>query len=159
MGSGAPLPLNSQEARREIELDFPALKIEPYTISSEKDQDYNCVSWSLNDTQRYWWPAPRGSGCYWPPDVPNDERIETFILLFEDLYFEKCESVEPEPGFDKVAIYAIDGLATHVARLWLEDATWTSKLGENQDIQHHTLLALEGDQYGKIAQILKRKRR
>jgi len=130
-----------------------------FTISSKCDEDYNCVAWGFNNSHQYWWPGPKGSGCYWPPGIPPNEKLETFILLFEDQFVERSASREREEGFDKVAIYAANGKSKHVARLWLEDPTWMSKLGPKQDIHHHSLEALEGRYYGSVAQIMKRKRR
>jgi hypothetical protein len=64
-----------------------------------------------------------------------------------------------EKGYDKIAIYT-DGVGTptHAARWWHEDSGWTSKLGEENDILHHSLEAIEGMPYGYVSQIMKRKR-
>jgi hypothetical protein len=77
-----------------------------------------------------------------------------WMLLFSD-----CESGDREEGFDKVAIYVLEDKPTHVARLWVEDRAWSSKLGEENDITHHDLDCLEGKEYGRVARILKRQRR
>jgi hypothetical protein len=61
-----------------------------------------------------------------------------------------------EKGFEKVAIYADDEGAQHVARQ-LQDGKWTSKLGDLSDVEHADLMVLEGT-YGKVARILKRRR-
>lgn len=45
---------------------------------------------------------------------------------------------------------------THVARQ-LDDGKWTSKLGSNEDIIHHTLDGLEGEKYGQVTTIMTRK--
>jgi hypothetical protein len=79
--------------------------------------------------------------------------------MFRNLLFVVCDSREYEPGFDKVALYADDtGTPTHAARWWQEDGGWSSKLGEENDILHHTLESLEGGDYGTVVQIFKRKR-
>jgi hypothetical protein len=68
-----------------------------------------------------------------------------------------------ENSIEKVAIYVDDaGGPTHAARQ-LADGTWTSKLGEWEDIQHNTLEAMEdsgglGLGYGKVALVLRRVR-
>src|ERR1700682_3550348 len=150
MGTGSPVPLDNLEDRKAIKRVFPGLGSDDFTITRERDEDYNCIAWALNDTRQYWWPGPRGSGCYWPPGVPRDDKLETFIQVYEGQLFLKCESAEPEPGFDKVAIYEIGGKGKHAARLWIEDPMWTSKLGARQDIEHHSLAGLEGTLYGTV---------
>ena len=70
--------------------------------------------------------------------------------------FERSESSDPEPGYEKIAIY-VDrrGLPLHAARQ-LESGRWTSKMGELEDIEHDTLDALEGPKYGKPVRYLRR---
>jgi hypothetical protein len=71
------------------------------------------------------------------------------------------QNSELEVGTEKVAIYVdADGIPTHAARQ-LADGTWTSKLGEWEDIRHKTLKAMEdgdglGLGYGRVAVILRR---
>jgi hypothetical protein len=68
-----------------------------------------------------------------------------------------CETDEPEAAVEKVALYVgADGRVLHAARQ-LPDGAWTSKLGEAWDISHE-LRGLEGDNYGRVARILKRPR-
>jgi hypothetical protein len=129
-------------------------------IASDADDGYNCISWSLNDKSRPWWPfSPPSPFIYWPPDVPREETIEAFTRMYERLLFTKCSEESREEGYDKVALYALDESSTHAARLWIEDLTWSSKLGDENDIIHHTLSALEGNEYGEVVQIFKRLRR
>jgi hypothetical protein len=132
-------------------------------IKSPTDENYNCIAWSLNNHQQWWWPTPAGSGRwpgkYWPTEIPNEETLVAFIALYERLFFKKCSSREFELGYDKIAIYTDDlGTPTHAARWWQEDFGWSSKLGEENDILHHSLEALEGATYGRVAQLMKRKR-
>jgi hypothetical protein len=57
-----------------------------------------------------------------------------------------------------VALYAKPaGTVTHAARQ-LASGEWTSKLGKDVDISH-SLRSLEGLTYGKVAVLLRRKRR
>jgi hypothetical protein len=76
----------------------------------------------------------------------------------------EAQGRELEHGVEKVAIYVdCDGVPTHAARQ-LADGTWTSKLGEWEDIQHDTLEAMEdredlGLGYGKVGLLLRRQRR
>jgi hypothetical protein len=70
--------------------------------------------------------------------------------------------------YEKVALYYSDEKIlpnltedvgfTHVAKQ-LESGAWTSKLSADEDIEHNTLYALEGNngnEYGKVKQILKK---
>jgi hypothetical protein len=64
------------------------------------------------------------------------------------------EGAEPEPGFEKVALYAdAAGIPTHAARQ-LSGGKWTSKLGRREDIEH-ALDDLTGDVYGSVVAFLK----
>ena len=64
-----------------------------------------------------------------------------------------------EEGVEKIALYADQGgEPTHMARQ-LRSGKWTSKLGELEDIEHDDLAILEGECYGQVVTILKRKQR
>jgi len=56
---------------------------------------------------------------------------------------------QPEPGMEKIAIFAQGGKPTHMARQ-LENGRWTSKMGQSEDIEH-ALRDLEGVLYGEVA--------
>jgi len=71
------------------------------------------------------------------------------------LGYEVCFGAEVESGAQKIAIYVCDGEPTHAARQ-NPDGSWSSKLGMLHDIEHSTLEALEGDEYGRVALILRR---
>ncbi len=59
-------------------------------------------------------------------------------------------------GFEKVALFVdAAGMPTHAARQ-VNSGAWTSKLGNSEDIEHE-LRALEGDIYGTVRLILKRR--
>ena len=60
-----------------------------------------------------------------------------------------------ETNFEKVAIYTKGSKPTHMARQ-LENGKWTSKLGSDEDLEHHTLEGLECDLYGKATIFMKR---
>jgi hypothetical protein len=61
---------------------------------------------------------------------------------------------ELESGFEKIALFASDGVPKHAARQ-LESGRWTSKLGTREDIEH-ALHDLEGAIYGSVALVMKR---
>ena len=123
-----------------------------YRITSESDEDYNCIAWAL-DRQDTWWshlPGYRWIGQRSP-------GIESLIALFRELGYEECDSDAVEEDYDKVALYAQGGHWTHAARQ-LSNGRWTSKLGIYEDIEHATIEGLSGDLYGEVHCIMKKRR-
>jgi hypothetical protein len=143
----------------EIGARLPGL-VGRFEITSNHDDVYNCIAWALNDKNQWWWPTNYFCpGVYWPPGVPKELTIPAFVRAFEEMLFTKCNSRDFEPGYDKIALYAnVNGEPTHAARWWLEDGGWSSKLGEENDILHHTLDVLEGGDYGCVVQVMRRRR-
>ncbi len=92
---------------------------------------------------------------YWPPAVPRNDTILAFVAAFQTVGFKLCLDSSVEVGFEKIAIYAIQGKGTHVARQ-LETGSWTSKLGDYEDIEHASLECLED--YGQVAKYMRRNR-
>ena len=137
-----------------LESLFPGLQGSGYVITSPADDRYNCVAWAAQDQERWWWPD---EDSFWPDGVPREEAIGAFVAAFHELGFESCDDPLFEPGYEKVAIYAMpDGTPAHVARQ-LPSGSWSSKLGQLQDIQHQ-LEDLAGSAYGSCLRLLKRKR-
>lgn len=118
---------------------------------SPPSRRYNCIAWAANETHRLWWPDPN---VYWPPGISLDGSLESFIQAFKSKGYEPCDSSDYEVGFQKIALYVGDNdRPTHAARQ-VPSGFWTSKLGQNLDIEHE-LSALEGGMYGRVSQILK----
>ena len=142
----------------EIEQAFPKLRSSGYDITSPADPRYNCIAWAAERNDRWWWPNhPFDSGYYWPMAVPNDERLETFVTAFEMLGYEPCPDAPLETDFEHVAIFVKDDRVSHAARQ-LPDGTWTSKLGPQEDISHELDALHDNNEYGKVAQIMRRTR-
>jgi hypothetical protein len=83
------------------------------------------------------------------------------MQAFATLGYSACddrERINPpfEDGFDRIALYALLGTAKHAAKQ-IDARTWTSKIGNNVDIEH-TLKGLEGPLYGNVVKILKRQK-
>jgi hypothetical protein len=76
------------------------------------------------------------------------------VATFTTLGYVPCSGEGPEPGFEKVALFARDGVPTHAARQLL-NGRWTSKLGLREDIEHD-LHAVSGELYGSVVLFLKR---
>lgn len=122
-------------------------------MTSPQSREYNCLAWAAADVDRRWDPDPPGD-YFWPSEAPRRQTIDAFVLAYATLGYAPCESREVEPGFEKVALYAIGEKPLHAARQ-LSCGRWTSKLGDFEDIEH-SLDALEGGEYGNVVQILKR---
>jgi hypothetical protein len=115
---------------------------------------YNCIAWAVGRTDQPWWPAA-GDNAFWPDGVPNEETVEAFVLAFATLGFVICETGDSEVGYEKIALYALDGKPTHAARQ-LPDGKWTSKLGKESVVTHNTPRGVEGPLYGVVCCYLRR---
>ena len=136
---------------------FPQLTFTGYGITSLQTPWYNCIAWAAGDTRKWWWPDP-SPFTYWPPNIPRENTLQRFIEAFPTLGYEPCGDSDFEPDVEKVAVYADDdGFPTHAARQ-LPTGAWTSKLGREEDIEHHGLAGVEGEEYGHVVQVLRRPR-
>lgn len=135
---------------------FPNSKIDPFLITSPDTPFYNCIAWAYGDNTKWYWPD--SSNIYfWPDDIPREEKLEYFILLFEKIGFNICNTGELDNKFDKVAIYCNQlGKPTHAARQ-LENGFWTSKLGQHFDVTH-TVFSMSNGAYGNITIYMSRKK-
>lgn len=137
-----------------IEQQFPNLKNSGYQITSPISRRYNCIAWAAGDQSRWWQPEPQARGLYWPLGVAREFSIAAYVAAYATVGFVECDNHQLEPGFEKIALYALNGRPTHAARQ-LDNGKWTSKLGQMEDIEH-TLEGLGSGSYGEVVQILKR---
>lgn len=146
---------NELMAERDVELEsmFPQLAASPYAITSPRSPHYNCVAWAAGRDDVWMWPDPFGQ-AWWPAEATRKETIDAFIEVFALLGYERCETAQAEAGFEKLALFAVQGRPTHAARQ-LPDGRWTSKCGSREDIAH-ILDALAGTNYGEVAVIVRR---
>ncbi len=84
-----------------------------------------------------------------------DDNLPAFVAAFETLGYEPCADGALEGGFEKIAIYRSPSGVQHVARQ-LGTGRWTSKLGGLEDIEHDSPTELEGVEYGRVVQYLRR---
>jgi hypothetical protein len=146
----------------EKEANFPNLRRGEYEVTSKVTAEYNCIAHAAERDDRWWWPM-EVAGCHWPDGLAREETLEAFIAAYSTIGYEPTADNNHglETGRDKIAIYTdADGVPTHAARQ-LPDGTWTSKLGQWEDIMHQTLEAMEdstglGLAYGKVALIMVR---
>jgi hypothetical protein len=139
--------------RKVIQSLFPNLTATTFKVTSPCTPQYNCIAWAAEDCRQWWWPFP---GKYWPPGVDRIETMDAFIQAFQTLGYVQCSNSLLEIGTQKIVLYAnAQGAPTHAARQ-LEDGKWTSKLGKEWDISHHTPMGMSGKNYGQIAVYMKR---
>ncbi len=138
--------------------DFPNLKKLGFKRTSEPAYP-NCIAFVVGDEKRKWWPGeyPRWSPDFWPKEAPAKETLDAFLVALATKDFRKCDNGDWEPEFEKTAIYARGEEVSHAA-LQVDEVTWKSKLGADEDIEH-TLAGLEGPLYGKVVAYLKRQRK
>lgn len=138
----------------DLYLIFPKLKDSPHRITSPIDLYYNCIAYVADDRDHKWWPFAYPPYGRWPDGVCREATVACFIEAFATLGYEQCGDGTVEPGFEKLAIYADGDEVTHMARQ-LQSGTWSSKLGDLEDIEHD-LTSIECDLYGKAVQFLRR---
>jgi hypothetical protein len=131
---------------------FPKLKAQPWRVTSKDTKDYNCLAWAAGETHRRW---DLDRNYYWPEGVPREQTISAFVAAYETRGFVECENGDLEHGYEKIAIYAINGRPQHAARQ-LGNGAWTSKLGDWWDIEHATVEGVESNSYGDVAVFMKR---
>ena len=128
--------------------------------TSNPDRKYNCIAWAAEDHSRWWWPDNHGV-AFWPLGVERKGTIDSFIKAFTTLGYSKCQTDLLEDGFQKISIYVnSQGCPTHAARQ-LSTGLWTSKLGEDMDVEHGfsdlSYFPQLVQAYGTVAVIMKRK--
>lgn len=146
----------------DVENIFPNLKSCHHAKTSESTLfemvKYNCIAHAAGDNKRWWEPKQTGADYYWPDKAPHEYTPEAYKMAFILEGFEDCDNQEVEEGFEKVALYWGKG-GPHAAKQ-LPNGRWSSKLGDNQDIEHETLEGLETDglkpAYGTVYCTLKR---
>lgn len=139
-----------------LRLDFyPNLQQEGYNQESSATPAYNCIAWAVGDDTSWWWPKlSNRSVSYWPAGCPNEETINSFQLMFRSLGYTECLTDDVEHGYEKIVLYALNGIPTHAARQDV-DGKWLSKIGQYIDIRH-TLRGLEGPRYGQVVKYFKK---
>lgn len=138
--------------------DFPNLKPRSCLGQvSPATPQYNCFAWAASVTSRWWQPDPFGQ-FFWPPGVPCVCDLASFRAAYGTLGYEVCGDGQHEKGFEKIAIYTLDGLPSHAARQ-LPGGIWTTKFGPFEDVLHTDPDCLNGPLYGRVALYMRRPRR
>src|SRR5262245_18798205 len=124
--------------KKDIRKAFPKLGLTDFKITSNRDPLYNCIAHAADENDRLWDPlAP--PPYYWPPGVPRTPTLASYIAAYAKKGYEPSATFEAEEGYEKVVLYTNQhGVPTHAAKQ-LPNGRWTSKLGEEEDIEHKTL--------------------
>ncbi len=136
-----------------LEQFFPKLTPGAWRVTSPASAAYNCFAWAAGQSD-LWWEPDAGGDSFWPEGVAPARTPAALAEAYATFGFVPAPDGEPEDGFEKIALYARDGLATHAARQ-VGPGRWTSKLGPLEDVEH-SLDGLAGSAYGSVIQFLKR---
>ena len=129
---------------------FPQLVQSGFTPVSNPDGSYNCIAFAAGIDDEWWEDT---IGYKWPG--PRSRFIDSLVAVFEGLEFVTCDNGLLEPGYDKIALYALGSIWTHAARQ-RSDGKWISKLGPDEDIEHNTAEGLQGARYGFVYCFMRR---
>ena len=131
---------------------FPSLRNEGFTVVDPPSDRYNCIAYAAGDTSQWWDHTPRR---YWPSYATRSERIESLQELFVGLGFRQCDDGSFEPGYQKVALYEDGGEYQHAA-IQMRNGAWRSKMGPGPVIEHPSPESLSDGPYGNPTVYMRR---
>lgn len=145
------MDLHNEDLAEWVDRNLPRLAEVGYEVTSEATETYNCIAYAAGDEDNWWefW-----GGYPWPSPL-RSPLIEALEDVFIKLGFEHCDDAAEEPGYHKVALYALGPNYTHAAKQ-LPGGKWSSKLGDLEDIQHESPDSLAGGVYGEVYCIMRR---
>lgn len=132
---------------------LPRLTAENYRVTSPSTPSYNCIAWAVGVDDVWWWPSPTR---FWPETAPREETVSAFLAAFASARYAVCADGEWEPGIEKIALYVANDRPTHAARQ-SSNGKWTSKLGQEVDIEHDTPETVGGGIYGEATVFVSRR--
>ena len=132
--------------------EFPNLYGEGFEIVEQPSPRYNCIAYAAGDTAEWWWPDGIN---YWPPWATLNNRIENLEEVFVGLGYEQCNDSSSEDGYQKVALYEIQGRFQHAA-MQMPNGRWRSKMGQGPVIEHLRPESLSGGMYGDATMYMRR---
>ncbi len=142
---------------------FPLLIQNAYISTSPCTRKYNCIAWAAGDISK-WWEPDRDNQWYWPQGLRREYTVDALFRAYEKTCgYQVCSDGTLEQGQEKIAIFAKPVLGsyllpTHAARQ-LDNGTWTSKLGDSEDITHFDLNSVSGSGYGSVVAFMGRPRK
>ena len=131
---------------------FPTLRSTGHRITSPQTRHYNCLAWAAGETDRRWEPF---DPHYWPSEADREQTIPAFVAAYASRRYVECDNGNLEEGYEKIAIYAVNDVPKHAARQ-LPNGSWTSKLGNLEDIEHPTVEGVKNNTYGNPVRFMKR---
>lgn len=131
---------------------FPLIFSARWSVESPATREYNCIAFAAGRANRWWWPHV---DSYWPVKI-TDNSVGAFVDAFCFMGYEACATGDLDTGWEKVAIYQIQGASKHMARQ-LPSGRWVSKIGKYVDIEHDTVDQLNSVTYGYVARYLRRR--
>lgn len=135
-----------------LNVSFPNLRNEGFTVVEPSSDLYNCIAYSAGDTNQWWEYTPRH---YWPSYATRSASIESLQEVFAGLAFVECNDGSFEPGYQKVALYEDGGEYQH-ASVQMPNGAWRSKMGEGPVIEHRNPESLSGGMYGEATVFMRR---
>ena len=78
-----------------LNLSFPNLRNEGFTVIEPPSDRYNCVAYTAGDTSQWWDHTARR---YWPPHASRSGRVGSLIEVFVVLGYEQCKDDSLEDG-------------------------------------------------------------
>ena len=129
------------------QVGFPHLHAGNHRDTGPADRSYNCIAWATGVDSAWWEPR----------NLSHDYKTTALVALYESLGFIVCADGSLEDGFEKIAIYSDGDEYMHAARQ-LEGGKWTSKMGPNEDIEHHSPEDIANPCYGNVSIFMKRPR-
>lgn len=130
--------------------------VDDYSVTSPSTDDYNCIAWAAGRDDVWAWPGEERYH-WWPPDLARNPTLAGLADWFRSLGYEPTDSLDFEEGYERVVLYSLaDGTPTHAARQ-TGPGSWTSKIGQAEDISHRSAHVLEVDSgYGRVKVVLRR---
>jgi len=123
------------------EAHFPQLG--KWIKSSERTDSYNCAAFAAGEDTQKWDPYPPGVH-FWPSGLNRGYSVQHFVEAYRTIGYDSCADGMLDPYFEKIVLYTNNyGGVEHVARQ-LSDGSWTSKMGDEEDIIHENPQALSG---------------
>ena len=117
--------------------EFPNLYGEGFEFIDQPSERYNCIAFTAEDTSKWWWPDGIN---YWPPWATLDIKMEGLMEALAGLGYEQCDDSNPDDGYQKVALYEVQGEFQHAA-IQTPTGRWRSKMGRGPVIEHRTTLS------------------
>nr|WP_206107193.1 hypothetical protein [Paenibacillus apii] len=100
----------------ELENHFPNLRYTPWSLTSPRTPEYNCIAWAASENDRWWWPDKAGL-AYWPDEVPREVTLDAFIAAYGTLGYKTCDDDKLESVLRKSQYILIIGAIPHMRRV------------------------------------------